>query len=196
MEVEAVTHALRWIASRGDSQTAHAISFTDLISLLQTVKMWMYCPGHTGVKGNDRADSLAGKATLTSGLLLGGASDTTCGHKAKDITPSIAWRRKAWKEEALDDLPWRTREGHRQSDQHWNRFKGNVGGTSERRDGALRYRLQLNWTEQAIHYGKTKHSCFDYFYFVPINSVLFNLLSVGYCYYVLHIIVIMSFARK
>ena len=30
-----------------------------------------YCPGHAGVKVNDRADRLAGKATLTSGLLLG-----------------------------------------------------------------------------------------------------------------------------
>ena len=29
------------------------------------------CPGHTGMKGNDRADRLAGKATLISGLLLG-----------------------------------------------------------------------------------------------------------------------------
>ena len=25
-------------------------------------------------------------------------------HKAKDITPSIAWKREAWKEEAVDDL--------------------------------------------------------------------------------------------
>ena len=25
-----------------------------------------------------------------------GAWDTTCGHKAKDTTPSITWRRKAW----------------------------------------------------------------------------------------------------
>ena len=31
----------------------------------------VYCPGHAGVKGNDRANRLAGKATLTSGLLLG-----------------------------------------------------------------------------------------------------------------------------
>ena len=30
---------------------------------------------------------------------------TTCGYKAKDITPLIAWRREAWKEEALDDRP-------------------------------------------------------------------------------------------
>ena len=33
--------------------------------------MWVYCPEHAGVKGNDRADRLAGKAVLTSGLLLG-----------------------------------------------------------------------------------------------------------------------------
>ncbi len=91
MEVETVTHALRWIASRGDSQTTHAIILTDSMSLLQKVKsgmgspdwnvsmvdihlrklLWVYCPGHAGVKGNDRADRLAGKATLTSGLLLG-----------------------------------------------------------------------------------------------------------------------------
>ena len=30
----------------------------------------------------------------------------------------------------------RTREGHRQSDEHWNRSKDDVGGTSERRRGA------------------------------------------------------------
>ena len=30
----------------------------------------------------------------------------------------------------------RTREGHRQSDEHWNRFKDNVGETSERWGGA------------------------------------------------------------
>ena len=72
------------------SQTAHAIILTDSVSLLQKVKsamgspdwnvsmvdihlrklLWVYCPGHAGVKGNDPADRLAGKATLTSGLLL------------------------------------------------------------------------------------------------------------------------------
>ena len=35
------------------------------------VVRWVYCPGHSGVKGNGRADRLAGKAALTSGLLLG-----------------------------------------------------------------------------------------------------------------------------
>ena len=33
--------------------------------------LWVYCPGHAGLKGNDRADRLTGKATLTSALLLG-----------------------------------------------------------------------------------------------------------------------------
>ena len=35
--------------------------------------LWVYCPGYAGVKGNYRADRLADKATLTSGLLLGRA---------------------------------------------------------------------------------------------------------------------------
>ena len=34
-------------------------------------KLWMYCTEHAGVKGNVRAARLAGKSTLTSGLLLG-----------------------------------------------------------------------------------------------------------------------------
>ena len=90
MEVEAVTHVLRWIVSRGDSQITHAIILIDSMSLLQKVKggmgshdwnvsmvdihllklLWVYCPGHAGVKGNDPADRLMGKATLTSGLFL------------------------------------------------------------------------------------------------------------------------------
>ena len=31
----------------------------------------VYCPGHAGVKGDDRADRLAGEATLASGLVFG-----------------------------------------------------------------------------------------------------------------------------
>ena len=37
-EVEAITHALCWIASRGDSQPTHAIILTDSVSLLQKVE--------------------------------------------------------------------------------------------------------------------------------------------------------------
>ena len=44
IEVEAVTHTLRWIASRGDSQTTHVIILTDSMSLLQKVKNGMESP--------------------------------------------------------------------------------------------------------------------------------------------------------
>ena len=37
--------------------------------------------------------------------IVGGEFETACRHKAKDITPSITWRREAWKEDVLDDLP-------------------------------------------------------------------------------------------
>ena len=33
--------------------------------------LWIYCPGHAGVSGNERADRLAGTADITSGLLRG-----------------------------------------------------------------------------------------------------------------------------
>ena len=45
-----------------------------------------------------------------------------------------------------------TREGHHQSDEHWNHFKGNVGETCERWSGALSQRIDtiltdLNWKQ-------------------------------------------------
>ena len=43
-----------------------------------------------------------------------------------NITALVAWRREAWKEEALDDFLERTRQGHFQSDGHWNGFKGSL----------------------------------------------------------------------
>ena len=32
--------------------------------------LWIYCPGHAGVSGNERADRLANTADITSGLQL------------------------------------------------------------------------------------------------------------------------------
>ena len=43
-------------------------------------------------------------ACISEDLKCGEARDTTCRHKAKGITPSIAWRHEAWKEETPDDL--------------------------------------------------------------------------------------------
>ena len=93
MDVEAVTHAILWLASQRDAQIPHAIILTDSMNLLQKVKsgmgcldwhtaihslrlqrlLWIYCPGHTGVSGNERADRLASTADITSGLQLGRA---------------------------------------------------------------------------------------------------------------------------
>ena len=33
--------------------------------------LWVYCPGHVGVSGNERSDRLASTANITSGLQLG-----------------------------------------------------------------------------------------------------------------------------
>ena len=93
VEVEAVTHALHWIVSRGDSQTTHmtfhhphrfnehAIKMKSgmgspdwtvfMVDIHLQKLLWVNCLGHARVKGNDRADRLVGKATLTNGLLLG-----------------------------------------------------------------------------------------------------------------------------
>ena len=108
--------------------------------------LWVYCPGHAGVKGNSRADRLAGKASLTNGLFLGRSEvlrslrrylpQQSQGHHTIDRLEE-----RGVEEEALDDLPERTREGHRQSDEHWNHFKGDIGETTDRRGGAHNYRL-------------------------------------------------------
>ena len=42
-------------------------------SLRQQRLLWIYCPGHAGVSGNERAERLAVTADITSGLQLGRA---------------------------------------------------------------------------------------------------------------------------
>ena len=113
MEVEEVTHAFRWIASRGDkpympsssqiqrdcyekwNENLHwNVSMVDI----HLRKLWpVYgCPGHAGMKGN------AGQSNPhNSGLLRGRSANVEkletlpAGRtdKAKDTTPLIAWRR-------------------------------------------------------------------------------------------------------
>ena len=70
MEVEAVTHAIQWLASQRDPRITHAVILTDSMNLLQKVEsgmgfptgtqpctvfgyrlLWIYCPGHAGVSG-------------------------------------------------------------------------------------------------------------------------------------------------
>ena len=179
MEVEAVTHALRWFTScrDSDSQTTQFILFTasqlvqkeisgtvspdrnvSMVDIQLRILVWTYCPGHAGVKRNDRADRLAGKATLTSGLLLGRSEVLrSLRHylraRANDITPSIAWRREAWKEKALDGLPWKDEGGLSSvrrtvelcQRQRWVNF-WETGWSTYGLFRAHRYHLELNWT--------------------------------------------------
>ena len=46
---------------------------TAMSSLWLQRLLWIYCPGHAGVSGNERADRLASTADITSGLQLGRA---------------------------------------------------------------------------------------------------------------------------
>ena len=81
MEVQAITQALQWLQSQA---VTHAVIATDSMSTLEKVKggqlyadwvgplgsshlkklTWLFCPGHSGVRGNERADHLAGSAAL------------------------------------------------------------------------------------------------------------------------------------
>ena len=75
------------------------------------------------------------------------------------LTPQQSTPYLLAKEEVLDDLPWKDeREGHCQSDVHWNCFKGNTGETSERWGGVHMGFSEcidtiLNWTEQNLQAG-------------------------------------------
>ena len=91
MEVEAHTHAIRWLASQLDEQITHVIILTDSMNLLQKLESGMgcpdrhiaihslrlqtflriYCPRHVGVSGNKRADRLT--TYLLTPIAPGGA---------------------------------------------------------------------------------------------------------------------------
>ncbi|RUS69373.1 hypothetical protein EGW08_022863, partial [Elysia chlorotica] len=89
MEIEAITKALEWIKLTRPT-TTHAVFLTDSQSALKKIECgfmrmewmtairptaissitWIFCPGHAGVKGNERADKLAGNATVNGTLRL------------------------------------------------------------------------------------------------------------------------------
>ena len=96
-----------------------------------------------------RAKQPSQVACFSEDLKCWGAHDTTCGHKgkAKDIRPSITWRRETREKEVQDVLLKRTREEHHQSDKHWNCFKGNTGETSQRRGGTHILYINIGFSE-------------------------------------------------
>ena len=65
-----------------------------------------------------RAEQLQQEGCLLEDPKCWGAWDTICRHKAKDITPSIAWRSETWKQECSAIFFQRTRKCRGQSHQH------------------------------------------------------------------------------
>ena len=87
MEVEAVARTIQWLASQREKQITHAIILTDSMNLLPKMesemgcrdwhtamhgprlqRLWIYCPGHAGVRGIETTDRLASTADVISGL--------------------------------------------------------------------------------------------------------------------------------
>ena len=68
--------------------------------------------------------------------------DTTCRHKSEDITPSPS----PGGERREKIFPAGTEEGHRQSDEHWNRFKGDIAELTPKRgkDSVLQENVIIN----------------------------------------------------
>ena len=87
MEIKAVTEALKYLQQ---NDFTRAVIITDSMSTLQKVEKeymyadwleplrnsalqkitWIFSPGHAGVTGNERADSLAGSAAIDNDLVL------------------------------------------------------------------------------------------------------------------------------
>ena len=126
----------------------------------------------------DKAKQPSQVACFSENLKCWEAWDTTCGHKAKDITPSVAWRREARKEEALDDLPVKGRERAVVNQTNIGTVSKATLGKLLRRGGAhmgfsQRIDTTLNWTELIKEFGSFpldeaqlgKH---DYSHVIPI----------------------------
>ena len=91
------------------------------------------------------------------------AWDTTCGHRAEDITPLITWRREACKEEALDDLPWKDERGTstiRRTLEPFQRLRWEnfweMGWSAYGLFRAHRYHLELNWNWTKLNEDKRR----------------------------------------
>ena len=87
MEVKAISEMLEWVRQQ---PITRLVCLTDSMSTLEKIATgmlyadwaasiqqsnlqcirWIFCPGHAGVSGNERADALAGQATAESNLTL------------------------------------------------------------------------------------------------------------------------------
>ena len=86
--------------------------------------LWVYYPGHAEAKENDRTDRLEGKATITSGLLLGrsevlrGLRHYLRAQSQGRHTIGRLQERGVERGSARRSSLKRTREDHCQSDEH------------------------------------------------------------------------------
>ena len=105
---------------------------------------WIYCPGHTGVSGNEQADRLASTADITSGLQLGRTevlrglrnflnTDRPEHHSINRLKERRVERRSG-RHSALQS---REQTVFNQTNTGiWYCFEGNLGEIAERRGGA------------------------------------------------------------
>ena len=112
MEVKAITQALQYLAT---TQAKKAVIATDSMSTLQKIQTgmlycdwinliknsklqtitWLFCPGHSGVRGNERADELAGAAmigdqmTLDPPLVLATVKEDLCSKRPESTSYTL-----------------------------------------------------------------------------------------------------------
>ena len=120
MEVKAISEALKYLQEQG---TKKAVIVTDSMSTLQKVKkeylyadwlkvlqdsaleklIWIFSPGHAGVLGNERADSLAGTAAIDNNLTLDPPTVMQCvrQHLEKNRLPSSSHTLSRLKEKGV-----------------------------------------------------------------------------------------------
>ena len=185
MEVEVVAHAIQWLASQRDAQITHAITLTDSKNLLQKVEsgmgcpdwhtamhslrlqrlLWIYCPGHARVSGNERADRLARTADITSGLQLGqgrGAPRFEELSEHRQVRESQHWSlegKRSGERKWPTFHPPRSRTICVQPGIYWHYFKDSLGETAERQGEAhmgifraLRCHLELKLKLKLIEF--------------------------------------------
>ena len=141
MEIEAVTAAMRWLSG---TTSTRAVVVSDSQSMLRKIKngwlrhewvelidssnlgrlLWIYCPGHAGVRGNERADSLASRAPIIGDITM----------DKKDVLKSL-YDHFLRKDTVLEeDAICRFREfGIRPGESRTSRLRGRVRSESNQR---------------------------------------------------------------
>ena len=157
-EVACNANAIQWLASQRDAQITRATILTDSKNLLKKSGVWnglphlahnlrlhillcIYCLGHAGVCGNERADRLASTADITSGLPLGRAevlrgwgNFLNMGRPEYHSTDRLKERGVA-KRSGQHSTP-KVGKIFVQPDKHCHCFEGNLEEIANRRGGA------------------------------------------------------------